>query len=148
MKGGFITFYYRKLNFPHGKRSNMEEKYLSDVIDYERDIEPFRFIFINAGVGAGKNTWAESLFNELKKNVLFITSRAITADVFATKVNAQRWKMNNDVDLSFVVADLTLHVIFRHFRTYHTTLLLAPFKLRSIHSFFDKIQLFIKLSSL
>ena len=80
----------------------MEEKYLSDVIDYERDIEPFRFIFINAGVGAGKNTWAESLFNELKKNVLFITSRAITADVFATKVNAQRWKMNNDVDLSFI----------------------------------------------
>ena len=34
----------------------MGKKYLSEVIDYERDIEPYSLIEIYAGVGAGKTT--------------------------------------------------------------------------------------------
>ena len=39
----------------------MNNPYLSDVIDYQRDIEPYRIIQIYAGVGSGKNRWVEQL---------------------------------------------------------------------------------------
>jgi len=36
----------------------MGDKYLSDVINYKRDIEPYRFIKLYSGVGSGKSTFA------------------------------------------------------------------------------------------
>lgn len=58
----------------------MGDKYLSDAIDYKRDIEPNFFVQIFAGVGSGKNYLIESMINgELegcpKQTVLLITSR-------------------------------------------------------------------------
>lgn len=66
----------------------MEKPYLSDMIDYKRDIEPYPFIQIFSGVGSGKNVFITNLINghtyigedgELytvpPKSVLLITSR-------------------------------------------------------------------------
>lgn len=58
----------------------MGTKYLSDAIDYKRDIEPNFFVQIFAGVGSGKNYLIESMIKgELKdcpkQTVLLITSR-------------------------------------------------------------------------
>lgn len=63
-----------------------DRPYLSDVIDYDRDIKPYRFIKIYAGVGSGKNTFVDNLITGRtfrhadgkpvgKKYVLLITSR-------------------------------------------------------------------------
>ena len=49
-------------------------KYLSEVIDYQRDIEPYRIIQIYSGVGSGKNHWVKTLA-EQGFNILLITSR-------------------------------------------------------------------------
>lgn len=51
-----------------------ERKHLSEVIDYDRDIAPYRVIEIVSGVGSGKNTWAEDVLMK-KYHVLLITSR-------------------------------------------------------------------------
>lgn len=61
------------------------EKKLSETIQYERDIAPYRFIEIYAGVGAGKNTLIEKFAKgEMpgapKMRVLLITSRRAKAD--------------------------------------------------------------------
>ncbi len=66
------------------------KKYLTDVIDYERDIEPYRMVKIIAGVGAGKNYWVRQ---ELIKrgHVLLITSRKATANQQAKGIDASRW---------------------------------------------------------
>lgn len=64
--------------------------YVSDVIKYERDIEPYRVIQIYAGVGAGKNSWVAQLV-ELGKRVLLVTSRKATADAQANKLEGCRW---------------------------------------------------------
>ena len=70
--------------------SKNEERYLSQKIDYDRDIEPYQFIMIHAGVGSGKNRFIDNLVrggviehkdgqHEEKfvtpKTVLLITSR-------------------------------------------------------------------------
>lgn len=59
-----------------------EKKRVSDVINWERDIEPYRIIEITAGVGSGKNYWVENDLmmkpqgkNHEYKRVLLITSR-------------------------------------------------------------------------
>lgn len=39
----------------------MGTRYLSDAIDYKRDIEPNFFVQIFAGVGSGKNYLIESM---------------------------------------------------------------------------------------
>lgn len=39
----------------------MCDKYLAELIDYSRDIEPYSFVQIFAGVGSGKNTFIENL---------------------------------------------------------------------------------------
>lgn len=68
----------------------MGDKYLSEVIDFERDIEPYQIIRIYSGVGSGKNHWVETL---AKKgfNILLITSRKATADAQAKKMEGTRW---------------------------------------------------------
>lgn len=71
----------------------MEKPYLSDVINYARDIEPYGFIQIYAGVGSGKNTFINNLvsgytaknddgteYTILPKTVLLITSRRAKVD--------------------------------------------------------------------
>ena len=63
----------------------MESKYLSEVINYSTDIEPYTIIEIISGVGSGKNYWVETLAKQGKR-ILLITSRKITADAQAQKL--------------------------------------------------------------
>lgn len=51
-----------------------EKPKLKDVINYKEDIAPYKVVFIKAGVGAGKNEWAESVI-PAEHRVLVITSR-------------------------------------------------------------------------
>lgn len=73
--------------------------HLNDVIDYKRDIEPFRFIEIHAGPGAGKNTFIETLAqgafpNAPKMRVLLITSRRAKVDETFTKYDNDENDLN------------------------------------------------------
>lgn len=68
----------------------MEGKYLSEVIDFKKDIAPYRIIQIYSGVGSGKNYWVESLAKEGYR-ILLITSRKATADAQAKKLKGTRW---------------------------------------------------------
>ena len=68
----------------------MEKRLLHTVLDYEKDIAPYRFIQIYSGVGSGKNLWVQKLA-EAGSHVLLITSRQITADAQAKKLDASRW---------------------------------------------------------
>ena len=77
--------------------NDLPEKYLSDVIDLEQDILPYRIVHIIAGVGAGKNHWVNQIANTKRKgdanrySVLLITSRKATANAQASKMKAKRW---------------------------------------------------------
>lgn len=66
--------------------SDSGRPYLSEVIDYDCDIEPYQFIKIYAGVGSGKNVFVDNLVKGNvfkhsdgtfvgKKHVLLVTSR-------------------------------------------------------------------------
>ena len=68
----------------------MEGNYLSEVIDFKKDIAPYRIIQICSGVGSGKNYWVESLAKEGYR-ILLITSRKATADAQAKKLKGRRW---------------------------------------------------------
>lgn len=68
----------------------MEGKYLSEVIDFIKDVAPYRIIQIYSGVGSGKNYWVESLAKEGYR-ILLITSRKATADAQAKKLKGTRW---------------------------------------------------------
>ena len=69
-------------------------KHLSEVIDYEQDIEPYRLIQIYSGVGSGKNYWVQKLA-EQGKNILFITSRKITAEVQDENIRGIKVDLDN-----------------------------------------------------
>ena len=81
--------------------SDSAGKHLSEVIDFETDILPYRMIQIIAGVGAGKNYWVNKVvanqkhqidrYSYRKSNVLLITSRAATANAQAENLGADRW---------------------------------------------------------
>lgn len=64
----------------------MSELHLADVIDYQRDIEPYPIVQIYSGVGSGKNTFIEKLIlGEVEGapkglKVLLITSRRAKVD--------------------------------------------------------------------
>lgn len=63
--------------------------YLSHVLEYERDIKPYTYIHIYAGVGSGKNTYISHLITGFqgdtetgekfvpRKTVLLVTSRSV-----------------------------------------------------------------------
>lgn len=52
----------------------MGDKRFSEVVDWDKHIEPYRIIQFVAGVGSGKNYWVENeLMNKMK--VLLVTSR-------------------------------------------------------------------------
>jgi len=60
----------------------MGDKYLSDVINYKRDIEPYRFIKLYSGVGSGKSTFACRFVtghHEVGKEVPELTTLIITS---------------------------------------------------------------------
>ncbi len=73
----------------------MNEKYISEVLDYERDIKPYKLIQIHSGVGSGKNTFIESFIKGDKqpqipqKTVLLITSRRAKVDETISKVDIE-----------------------------------------------------------
>ena len=67
-------------------------KFLSEVINYEKDIEPYKLILLHSGVGSGKNYWVQTL-TEQGKNVLFITSRKITAEVQAENIQERKFDL-------------------------------------------------------
>lgn len=66
-----------------------QKKHVSDVIDIEKDILPYRIVQVFSGVGSGKNYWANSLAD--KYRVLYITSRKATANAEADRIGAKRW---------------------------------------------------------
>ena len=51
-----------------------KRKRFSEVVDWDKHIEPYRLVQFTAGVGSGKNHWVENDLM-LKKRVLLITSR-------------------------------------------------------------------------
>ena len=63
-----------------------KEEFVSEAIDYKRDIEPYPIIQLYAGVGSGKNTFIEKLIlGEIKGapkglNILMVTSRRAKVD--------------------------------------------------------------------
>lgn len=80
------------------KEMTISQKRVSDVIDLERDILPYRLVQLIAGVGAGKNYWVRECLLKTRNpktkkpfNILLITSRAVTADVQAANMKANRW---------------------------------------------------------
>lgn len=74
--------------------NNQEKKYIGEVLQYDKHIAPYFFIEIDAGVGAGKTHWIETLANDLsfpdegeghKARILFVTSRrAKVEETFTT----------------------------------------------------------------
>lgn len=78
----------------------MGEKYLSDAIDYKRDIEPNFFVQIFAGVGSGKNYFIESMIKGTlegcpRQTVLLITSRKAKVQETLTQFKKEN-EENND----------------------------------------------------
>ena len=74
----------------------ISQKRVSDVVDLERDVLPYRLIQLVAGVGAGKNYWVDQISRKQKENgksynTLLITSRAMTANAQANKMWANRF---------------------------------------------------------
>lgn len=55
-----------------------KKPYVSEILDYEKDIKPYQVIQILAGVGSGKNVFIEKLAEEHK--TLIITSRRAKVD--------------------------------------------------------------------
>lgn len=72
------------------------KKHLKDVLNFEKDVKPYKIVQINAGVGAGKSSWIESIENQ---RILLITSRAITANVQAERFGAGRRITRDDMTL-------------------------------------------------
>ena len=50
--------------------NNDKLPYLSEIIDLERDILPYRAVLLHAGVGAGKNTWTKILAQKMTSEFL------------------------------------------------------------------------------
>lgn len=73
---------------------NAEKPNLSSVLDYQRDIEPYKFIKIFSGVGSGKTQFACSMIlgdkekGIPKQTVLLITSRRSTVEETLKKMGA------------------------------------------------------------
>lgn len=72
------------------------KKHLKDVLNFEKDVKPYKIVQINAGVGAGKSSWIESIDSQ---RILLITSRAITANVQAERFGAGRRITKDDMTL-------------------------------------------------
>ena len=104
----------------------MGKTLLHMVLDYEKDIAPYRFVQIYSGVGSGKNLWVQKLVED-GSHVLLITSRQITADAQAKKLVASRWINLDqllDVDereFEFLYSDIVHNVVCTNSGTNLTT---------------------------
>lgn len=90
----------------------MKEKYISDILNYEKHIKPYRLINIFSGVGSGKNTFINNFITGKKeptipkKTVLLITSRRARANETISQIDVQdqtalsKWKSNQDLSIS------------------------------------------------
>ena len=86
--------------------NNDKLPYLSEIIDLERDILPYRAILLHAGVGAGKNTWTKILAQKGYR-ILLITSRRVTADVQVQNLDAdQKIDIDRLLDLDDVWGEI------------------------------------------
>ena len=91
------------------RRGNMGDKYLSDVIDYERDIKKHNFIAIYSGVGSGKNRFIDSFYKDdpeipnPQMTVLLITSRR-------SKVNEVLADQKMDTDVVLDKKDVKTYI--------------------------------------
>lgn len=83
--------------------AEFEGKHLSDVIDYDRDIEPYRLVEIISGLGSGKNFWVENNLMQ-RMRVLLITSRQAKV-----KETAKRTGLRTHIDLRSIGADAYNH---------------------------------------
>ena len=84
----------------------MGDKYLSEVIDYERDMKSYHFMAIYSGVGSGKNRFIDSFYKEDEEipnpqmTVLVITSRRAKADeILEENVSAEYKKALKDIGI-------------------------------------------------
>lgn len=81
-------------------------RYLSEVIDYDHDIEPYSFIKIYAGVGSGKNT----LIDRLVQNG-FIANQGNASETTCVKpknillISSRRAKVEEQLERADVVYD-------------------------------------------
>ena len=87
----------------------MGDKYLSDAIDYKRDIEPNFFVQIFAGVGSGKNYFIESMIKGTlegcpRQTVLLITSRKAKVQETLTQFKKEN-EENNDPSYTPIFLD-------------------------------------------
>lgn len=92
----------------------MGDKYLSDVIDYERDMKGHNFIAIYSGVGSGKNRFIESFckkdpdIDNPQMTVLVITSRRAKVDEI---LESQNPKNDEDLDEKILGAkDINVYI--------------------------------------
>lgn len=84
----------------------MDKKRLSDVIDYEKDIAPYRAVEIVSGVGSGKSYWAE---NQLMQNhhVLLITSRKSKVEETQNRTGLRKkisWNTMEDMEVEQLIS--------------------------------------------
>lgn len=101
--------YQNNVDFDFREETGMGDKYLSDAIDYKRDIEPNFFVQIFAGVGSGKNYLIESMIKgELKdcpkQTVLLITSRKAKVQETLTQFKKEN-EENNDPSYTPIFLD-------------------------------------------
>lgn len=92
--------YQNNVDFAFREETGMGDKYLSDAIDYKRDIEPNFFVQIFAGVGSGKNYFIESMIKGTlegcpRQTVLLITSRKAKVQETLTQFKKEN-EENND----------------------------------------------------
>lgn len=68
-----------------------EKKYVSEVIRYDVDIAPYRFVKIFAGVGSGKNTFVDNL---VKGNIILNSDGSKVKPLSVLLVTSRRTKAN------------------------------------------------------
>ena len=90
----------------------MKDIYVSDILNYEKNIKSYRLIRIFAGVGSGKNTFIEKFItgdtelNIPKKTILFITSRRAKVDETISSIDIEsnkalsKWKSKQESSIT------------------------------------------------
>ena len=101
--------YQNNVDFDFREETGMGDKYLSDAIDYKRDIEPNFFVQIFAGVGSGKNYFIESMIKGTlegcpRQTVLLITSRKAKVQETLTQFKKEN-EENNDPSYTPIFLD-------------------------------------------
>lgn len=80
----------------------IEKKHLSKTIDYDRDIAPYRFIKIYAGVGSGKNRFIDRL---VQGNYFKHADGTYVEKQYILLITSRRSKVNEQLNLDNVTYD-------------------------------------------